>query len=669
MGLWHAYRGEVCRGHYFSMSVAKHSRQNSALATLGWAGVASILWRYFQEKAVEQVKSVWFIVAYLLIFQVAILQLPIVHSLTIALGLLIVIAGLTFFMEGLRLGLMPFGETIGAILPRNSRLPQIMVFAFLLGMGATFAEPAISVLKKAGAGVEQVEAPLLYDLLNVYAGQLVTAVGVGVGVAVMLGVLRFFFGWSLKVLILPVVGLLLALTVYAFFDPVLNPVIGLAWDCGAVTTGPVTVPLVLALGIGVCRIVGSDDAGSAGFGIVTLASLFPVLAVLILAMAHAAGGGYEGRMKRAVKPVAEVVKVPLENEASRLEDAGEWEQAPPLNFSEKEFAAYQKSRRMKGNGEPYQLYFRGGEVVLENGRIVHRNAEIVLEKKREQGVIEGFVRKQVERPWDSGVAWVKEALGSFLMALQAIIPLCGFLFVTLLVVLKERLRKGDEIALGVVFSVVGMALFGLGLTLGLTPLGIQLGSNIPVTFATIVPWGMSEMVPPLFESPVVGKWLTIGFAFFLGYGATLAEPALNALGQTVENVTVGVFQKSLLMHVVAFGVGLGIAAGVAQMAFESLNLTMLLVPPYVLLLVLTVISTEEFVNFAWDSAGVTTGPITVPLVLAMGLGIGATIPGVRDGFGILALASVGPILTVLTVGLVVQRSRKAEMSLTENELL
>lgn len=654
------------RGPDFSMSATKRPRQNSALATLGWAGVASILWRYFQEKAVEQVKSVWFIVAYLLIFQVAILQLPIVHSLTIALGLLIVIAGLTFFMEGLRLGLMPFGETIGAILPRNSRLPQIMVFAFLLGMGATFAEPAISVLKKAGAGVEQVEAPLLYDLLNVYAGQLVTAVGVGVGVAVMLGVLRFFFGWSLKVLILPVVGLLLALTVYAFFDPVLNPVIGLAWDCGAVTTGPVTVPLVLALGIGVCRIVGSDDAGSAGFGIVTLASLFPVLAVLILAMGHAAGGGYEGRMEVAV---VEVVEKPQQKVSDELEDTGKWDEAPALNFTEEEFAAYQKSRRMKGNGEPYQLYFRGGEVVLENGRIVHRNAEIVLEKKREQGVIEGFVRKQVERPWDSGVAWVKEAVGSVLMALQAIIPLCGFLFVTLLVVLKERLRKGDEIALGVVFSVVGMALFGLGLTLGLTPLGIQLGSNIPVTFATIVPWGMSEMVTPMFENPVVGKWLTIGFAFFLGYGATLAEPALNALGQTVENVTVGVFQKSLLMHVVAFGVGLGIAAGVAQMAFESLNLTMLLVPPYVLLLVLTVISTEEFVNFAWDSAGVTTGPITVPLVLAMGLGIGATIPGVRDGFGILALASVGPILTVLTVGLVVQRSRKAEMSLTENELL
>jgi hypothetical protein len=142
------------------MPASKTPRKNSAMETLGWRGVASILWRYFQEKALEQVKSVWFIVTYLLLFQALILRLPIVHSGTIALGLLIVIAGLTFFMEGLRLGLMPFGETIGAILPRNSRLPQIMVFAFLLGVGATFAEPAISVLKKAGAGVRQAEAPL-----------------------------------------------------------------------------------------------------------------------------------------------------------------------------------------------------------------------------------------------------------------------------------------------------------------------------------------------------------------------------------------------------------------------------------------------------------------------------------------------------------------------------
>ena len=152
------------------------------------------------------------------------------------------------------------------------------------------------------------------------------------------------------------------------------------------------------------------------------------------------------------------------------------------------------------------------------------------------------------------------------------------------------------------------------------------------------------------------------FAIFLGYGAPLAEPAMNALGQTVENTTVGVFKKKVLMQTVAIGVGLGIAAGVTQMAFPAIELTMLLVTPYLLLVFLTLISSEEFVNFGWDSAGETTGPITVPLVLAMGLGIGANITGVTNGLGILALASVGPIITVLSVGLIVNRTNKPENS-------
>ena len=78
------------------------------------------------------------------------------------------------------------------------------------------------------------------------------------------------------------------------------------------------------------------------------------------------------------------------------------------------------------------------------------------------------------------------------------------------------------------------------------------------------------------------------------------------------------------------------------------------------LIILTIISSEDFVNFGWDSAGVTTGPITVPLVLAMGLGVGSNIPGVTDGFGVLSLASVMPIISVLTVGLLVKKKKTGE---------
>jgi len=131
---------------------------------------------------------------------------------------------------------------------------------------------------------------------------------------------------------------------------------------------------------------------------------------------------------------------------------------------------------------------------------------------------------------------------------------------------------------------------------------------------------------------------------------------LNALGLTVEELSVGSFKKSLLIQAVALGVGAGIAWGVAKIIWD-LPLVWLLVPPYIICAVLTFLSTEDYVNIGWDSAGVTTGPITVPLVLAMGLGISGQV-GVTEGFGILALASVYPILAVLMVGIYVNAKRK-----------
>jgi hypothetical protein len=101
------------------------------------------------------------------------------------------------------------------------------------------------------------------------------------------------------------------------------------------------------------------------------------------------------------------------------------------------------------------------------------------------------------------------------------------------------------------------------------------------------------------------------------------------------------------------GVGIGIAFGVAKIIWD-IPLVYMLIPPYLLLLWVTSLSNEDFVNIGWDSAGVTTGPITVPLVLAMGLGISTNV-GVVEGFGILAMASVMPILAVLLMGLLKQR--------------
>jgi len=228
-----------------------------------------------------------------------------------------------------------------------------------------------------------------------------------------------------------------------------------------------------------------------------------------------------------------------------------------------------------------------------------------------------------------------------------------FLFFVLKVILKDKLPNAGIIRYGIFLAAVGMIVFNVGLTYGLSKLGDQSGGLVPGAFTKI---------EAMSNSPLYAWAIGIGiaglFAWFLGFGATLAEPALNALGVTVDNLTSGAFKKKLLMYSVSLGVALGIATGVLKIIFDT-PLTYILLPLYVVAFVLTYLSSEEFVNVAWDSAGVTTGPVTVPLVLAMGLGFGKAV-GAVDGFGILAAASVCPIISVMGFGLYVQWKAKDE---------
>lgn len=530
--------------------------------------VYRLLKNYIQGRFIDQFKAVVPLAVYLMLFQLLILNQVVKDSWSITFGLFGVIIGLMLFMEGLQLGLMPFGETIGNTLPKKSTLPVVLTVAFLLGVGVTFAEPAIGSLKTAGQFVSVEAAPYLYTLLNDWTGVLVLMVGAGVGLAAILGTLRFIYGWSLKPMVYSAMAPALALTAYCLTNPELEKILGLAWDCGAVTTGPVTVPLVLSLGIGIAASAGKGNQTLSGFGIVTLASIFPIIGVLILS-------------------IFVVSTVPV-------------------------------------------------ETILEGAKLASQST----------------VAK----------AWYKSTPGEeVVLGFRAILPLVLFLMLVLKVLLKEKIKNAGMMAYGIALTVIGMCTFNLGLTYGLSKLGAQSGGLLPAAFTHI---------PIVEASPLylylLGLVLALAFAWFLGFGATLAEPALNALGATVENLTQGVFKKSTLMYAVSIGVGCGIAVGLAKIVF-NLPLAYMLISSYGLAMILTHFSTEEFVNIAWDSAGVTTGPITVPLVLAMGLGVGGAVK-VVEGFGILSMASIGPILSVLFTGLWIQyktRKTKAEGALEE----
>lgn len=141
----------------------------------------------------------------------------------------------------------------------------------------------------------------------------------GVGIAAVLGTLRFLNGWSLKPMIYLTLIPTLGLTVYCMSDPELNKILGLAWDCGAVTTGPVTVPLVLSLGIGIASAAGKGNSSLSGFGIVTLASLFPIIGVMGLAIYVASTVSVESIIQTAQSVVTQ-------------SSNGWWQQTPYLEI-------------------------------------------------------------------------------------------------------------------------------------------------------------------------------------------------------------------------------------------------------------------------------------------------------------------------------------------------
>lgn len=522
---------------------------------------------YVQVRITEQLKAVVPLAAYLMLFQLVILRHPIEAVISLFAGLVAVIVGLAVFMEGLNTGLMPFGTLIGDKLPKKAKMSVVLIIIGILGVGVTFAEPAIGALQAFGASVDVTKAPYLYELLNHWTMPLVIIVGVGVGVAAILGTIRFVKGWSLKPMIFSAMIPVLVLTAYAWSNPDLRSVLGLAWDCGAVTTGPVTVPLVLSLGIGIANAAGKGNSSLSGFGVVTMASLFPILAVLSLAI----------YVSFQITP-DEIIKA----------------------------ASMQNT-------------------------LTHASISI----------------------------WEKTPIVEIVLGVRAILPLVLFLMFVLFVILKSQLKNRLITIYGLLLSVLGMCIFNIGLTYGLGAIGTQTGSVLPAAFMALP---ISES-SPIYPS-ALGIGIVILFAFLLGFGATLAEPALNALGLTVQSLTNGAFKKSMLMYSVAGGVAVGIALGVSKLVL-GFDLMSVLIPLYGIGLLLTLFSTEEFVNVAWDSAGVTTGPVTVPLVLAMGLGLGNAVSA-SEGFGILSLASICPIVAVLMMGLIIRLKNSLEIKATSS---
>ena len=218
------------------------------------------------------------IVLVISVFQIWVIKQPVSGLVSLIFGALLVVAGLTFFIFGLRLALFPIGENLAHSLAKKGSAFWLFAFAFVLGFGTTIAEPALLAVaaEAAAVAVDAGAIPATDEARASYALGLRLVVAFSVGVALLIGVFRILANWSLPVMIIGGYILVVLATTIAPME-----IVGVAYDSGGVTTSTVTVPLVTALGVGLASSLKGRNAMTDGFGLIAFASLTPILFVLL----------------------------------------------------------------------------------------------------------------------------------------------------------------------------------------------------------------------------------------------------------------------------------------------------------------------------------------------------------------------------------------------------
>ena len=214
-----------------------------------------------------------------------------------------------------------------------------------------------------------------------------------------------------------------------------------------------------------------------------------------------------------------------------------------------------------------------------------------------------------------------------------------------LIVLQQPIPNFFDLVLGLLFVILGLTFFIHGLEMGLFPIG--------------------ESMANAFARKGSVFWLLV-FAFALGFGTTVAEPALIAVADEAAKVAAGggMIENNLaskesyaygLRMTVAFSVGLAILIGVLRI-IKGWSIQYMIIVGYIMVVIMTVLAPEEIIGIAYDSGGVTTSTITVPLVTALGVGLASAIKGrnpMIDGFGLIAFASLSPMIFVMAYGMII----------------
>jgi hypothetical protein len=439
---------------------------------------------------------------------------------------ILMILGIALFNLGVDVSLIPIGEHLGSSIVKTRNLFVIVVMTFVLGMFVTIAEPDLIILAGQVSGVPD--------------SVIILSVAVGVGLTLAVAFLRILFQIRLSYILI-----IFYITAFILSMFTGKEFLSIAWESGAVTTGPILVPFVMAFGLGLASVRGDKTSEQDGFGLVALTLVGPIIVVLILGIFFSPSGG------------------------SALD--------VPKLFS--------------------------------------------------------FL--------DIGSLYISNIGEQFLQVAIALFPIIVIFAIFQIWRLHLNKKSILRIAVGTIYTYLGLVLFLGSANIGFMPAGYQLGGI-------------------LIQNAKPFVVIIVGFA--VGFFVVSAEPAVFVLKRQVEEVTEGAISGKALGIGLSVGVAVSVALAMIRV-ITGLSILYFIVPGYLIALILSFFIPPLFTSIAFDSGAVASGPLAATFMLSLVLGASESSGGniFTDAFGIVSLVAMFPVITISLFGLAYTiKSRIAE---------
>ena len=450
----------------------------------------------------------------------------------------LLIVGIGMFNLGADLAMTPMGKFIGEGLTKSKKASILLIVCFLMGLLITVAEPDLSVL-----------AGQVASIMN--GSLLIVTVGAGVGLFLLVAVLKIISRADLTSLLL--YFYMVIFTVAALiFSSGKGDLLPLSFDSGGVTTGPITVPFIMALGVGIALTVGGRHANENSFGLIALCSIGPVIAVLLLSL-------------------------------------------------------------------------------FSKGSLTYNIPDYSMDSVLEAGV--------------GGVLWE-----TMLEVGKSLLLIILFFLILQAAILKLPGKQLISIAIGLLFTFLGLVIFLAAVAIGFMPIGYKIGIQLAAFDKTL---------------------LTV-ICFIIGFVVVMAEPAVHVLNQQVEEITNGEVSRLQMMTALSIGVGVSIGLSIIRIIF-NFSLLYYLIPGYLLSLGLSFFVPKLYTAIAFDSGGVASGPLTSSFILPMAIGACIALNGEAEvlslAFGIVSMVALTPLITIQTLGFRAVMSQKARSKAAMRRIL